>query len=432
LASVVIGGLISSTFLTLIVLPILYTYFDKKIKINKSAISLAFIMFFSIAFSSQAQVNINSAEQAFELALENNSSLKASELNIDQAKTEKGKSLALGKTEFFYNYDENNIAENGAAIGVFGIGQGFSFPGKYLSQSAFYNTQVDQQEQLNAHVILKSKKRIYQLYNNLNYLEKEIELYEDLIKIYSDFENASNLKFQLGENNFLEKLTAQSKKQEANLKLNQVQWRYREVYHEFKANLQIEDSLNFTFPEYSALDVKLPEMNTNPGIKYYEASILMSQKKANIEKQNLLPDFNIRYFQGSNRLPNAKLYQGIELGVAIPIWFKPQQTQIRQNLIKKDQLEFEKMNYAYQLESNLRKLKAKLERNKEGLSYYKGQGQELSKELVRSSEKAFKAGEIDYFEYVRVLDQAYYLKLNLIKSIFEFNETAIEIIYLTE
>jgi len=34
LATVVIGGLISATILTLVVLPILYTYFEKPSKVN--------------------------------------------------------------------------------------------------------------------------------------------------------------------------------------------------------------------------------------------------------------------------------------------------------------------------------------------------------------------------------------------------------------
>jgi cobalt-zinc-cadmium resistance protein CzcA len=43
LATVVIGGLITATFLTLVVLPILYYYFEKKYKLRSQAVALVAI-----------------------------------------------------------------------------------------------------------------------------------------------------------------------------------------------------------------------------------------------------------------------------------------------------------------------------------------------------------------------------------------------------
>ena len=79
LATVVIGGLIVATFLTLFVLPILYIMFEKGIKLKpKNKISITTILVLGMFFSFQntnAQEKI-SLEKAIEIALQNNLKLK--------------------------------------------------------------------------------------------------------------------------------------------------------------------------------------------------------------------------------------------------------------------------------------------------------------------------------------------------------------------
>jgi heavy metal efflux system protein len=75
LATVVVGGLISATALTLIVLPVLYALFDRKGKIPKIKIpvsALMILMIFSFPYMAQSQKNEISADQAVKIALENN------------------------------------------------------------------------------------------------------------------------------------------------------------------------------------------------------------------------------------------------------------------------------------------------------------------------------------------------------------------------
>lgn len=83
LATVVVGGLITATALTLVVLPILYAIFDrkghhpkKKTKVNLKALSI--VLLFFLPFFGQAQQQPMSAEQVVQLAMENNNSLQAS------------------------------------------------------------------------------------------------------------------------------------------------------------------------------------------------------------------------------------------------------------------------------------------------------------------------------------------------------------------
>lgn len=86
LATVVIGGLIVATFLTLFVLPILYIMFEKGIKLKVRKIkSITIIIVLGLFFSFQntnAQEKI-AVDKAIETALQNNLNVKSQKLNSD-------------------------------------------------------------------------------------------------------------------------------------------------------------------------------------------------------------------------------------------------------------------------------------------------------------------------------------------------------------
>ena len=76
LATVVVGGLISATVLTMIVLPVLYAWFEEKksIKVNKNLLLLFIGLCSFFPINAQSKLTIN---ETLQLALKNNAHLKA-------------------------------------------------------------------------------------------------------------------------------------------------------------------------------------------------------------------------------------------------------------------------------------------------------------------------------------------------------------------
>ena len=140
LATVVIGGLLTATFLTLIVLPVLYAYFNtlkrpqmKTKGINKIGI-LATLLF--VSFGVKAQQNPMSLEELIPLAIENNAGLNAFDLQVDQSEALVKSAFHFDKTELYYGYDENNLALNNKPLRMLGIQQDFRFPTVYFSEKS--------------------------------------------------------------------------------------------------------------------------------------------------------------------------------------------------------------------------------------------------------------------------------------------------------
>ena len=103
LATVVIGGLITSTLLTLILLPVLYTFIIDKIKISsKSLVILLLIASKSLVFAQNTEgVVLSSEQEAIDLALKNNALLSKNQTQIEQARLLIPTAKTIAPTERF-------------------------------------------------------------------------------------------------------------------------------------------------------------------------------------------------------------------------------------------------------------------------------------------------------------------------------------------
>ena len=142
LATVVIGGLVTSTMLTMIALPLLYELFYNitSIKlfpfrvIRSKSITIVFILLSIPALSAYSQQQELNLQQLTQMAIENNNRLKAYAFRIEQAKASTKTAADIPKTYVSYGTDQNNIAENGYPLNVWGIEQELAFPSYYAAK----------------------------------------------------------------------------------------------------------------------------------------------------------------------------------------------------------------------------------------------------------------------------------------------------------
>ncbi|MDZ7613757.1 MAG: TolC family protein [Flavobacteriaceae bacterium] len=167
-----------------------------------------------------------------------------------------------------------------------------------------------------------------------------------------------------------------------------------------------------------------------PGILYYENARQLTEQSLSLEKQRLLPDIQFSLFQGTNNAINAEVYQGFELGLAFPLWFGNQKSQINAAKIEKTIISNELENYRLTLKANYEALMTDLEKHKEGITYYDQEGKKLAKELLVHAENAFKNGEIDYLQFVLLLENAKKIEMDYLNNLKDYNLTVLEARYL--
>jgi len=428
LATVVIGGLVTATILTLIVLPVLYAWFEEKKynKLSKNGIITVAILL--VSFSIKAQQEPLNIDETISLAIKNNAGLKASSLKVDQAKANVGTAFNFDKTSLYYNFDENNMAVNNEPLKVFGVQQDFKFPTVYFADKKVNKAQHTV-EQSNYDIQLETlKKEVFLAYYNLQYVKSKAGTYQFLDSLYQNFTSSAKRRFELGETNYLEMITAQSKEKHLQTLYKQAKQEIVWNYEQLKKVVQV-DTIVIVDENLMKLNLKIISTENNIGLQYFENSKAYYKAKHQQEKQNLLPDLSVEYFQGSNSTLDGNL-NGYQLGIKIPFLFSGNASKLKVSKIARQIVAEQQLNYKANLDAEYNKLMAELHQYNEAVNYYQTQGNSLSKEIIKTATSSFKNGEIDFFQYIQSIENAKDIELTYLDNLNKYNQTVITINYL--
>ncbi|UJH68801.1 CusA/CzcA family heavy metal efflux RND transporter [Allomuricauda sp. SCSIO 65647] len=434
LATVVIGGLVSSTLLTLVVLPVLYSIFynvgmrfELK-RTKKRGALLTIILALLMSSQSVAQQPMN-FEELRTLALENNAGLKAASLKVKEADAQIGSAFSFDKTEIYYSYDENNLALNDRAIGVFGVQQDFLFPTRYFAMKKVNAANYEMES--SSYEIRKQllERDVASAYHQLQYEREKEKVYQYLDSLFRKFAHNAKRRFELGETNYLEKITAQAKQKELLTKYRQAQEDVVLAYEKLQKIVQGDSVISVATIPLEKLQLRSSSIQNNVGIGYHENRISLFSAKSGLEQQQLLPDISLDYFQGSNSGLNTNL-RGYQLGLKIPLLFSGNLARIKAAKIAEDIIREETNDYKSRLEGKRRQLMGQLKKQQEALSYYEDEGKGLADQILKTATLGYQSGEIDFFQYIQSLESAYGITLAHLESLNAYNQTVIAINYL--
>ncbi|WP_159946840.1 CusA/CzcA family heavy metal efflux RND transporter [Polaribacter septentrionalilitoris] len=427
LATVVIGGLLTATILTLVVLPVLYAWFEEKkeIKMNKTILLIILTFFTFIQTNAQSKLTF---EKTLSLALKNNAGLKAETLKVDESNALVRSAFSFDKTSLYYSYDENNLAVNNLPLKVFGVAQDFKFPTVYFFEKKAKKAKLGIE---NSNYSIKQQqlqKAVYSHFYQLSYVKNKAETYRFLDSLYQDFAKKSERRFELGETNYLEMITAKSKQKQIEILYKQT---LQEVMHsreKLKSIVQV-DTLETVDEPLQKLTIQEIFIKDNLGIQHLENIKNYQNLLYKKEKQNLLPDISVEYFQGTNSQLNYNI-RGYQIGVKIPILFSGNASKIKASKIAKQVVSAEQADYKIKLEAKYKSLLAILKQHEEALNYYEFQGENLKNEIIKTVNRTFKEGEIDFFQYIQSLETAKDIELSYLNNLNAYNQTVISINHL--
>ncbi|MFA5417865.1 MAG: TolC family protein, partial [Bacteroidales bacterium] len=338
---------------------------------------------------------------------------------------------SIEKTGVFYGYDQSNFGENNLPLSVFGIQQNLEFPTVYNRQkhinSIDYQLSVTQSEMM-ARAI---SKEVAQQYNLVVYHQNKMVLYQYLDSLFQDFSKAANRKYELGETNYLEMLTAQSKKNYWLMQLNQLEQELKSTMAGLKAVIQTDSSFVIQDQELTAQVLENQETAVNPGVRYMQQQVNLVEARFKLEKSKLLPGLQLEYFLSTNDGPNAKKYNAYQVGIQVPLFFKPQQNKIVATRIHREMAENHASNYSIRLQSKENQLEALLQKYSQAINYYQSTGKNLAEEINRTAQKSYHNGEIDFFQYIQSLENATSIVIEYLDNLVQYNATLFEIKYLT-
>ncbi len=445
LATVVIGGLVTSTLLTMLALPLLYAVVDEitgiqlwppRFKRGKALQMLFLLLIPSLLVAQTEDRSIDDAEalplnRVLELAYQNNSELKAYGLMAEESDALIRTAFSIDQTSLYYSYDENNIASNMHPIGVFGGVQRFDFPTVYFAQKKAnthaYDMAVNRLEVKRTEITREVSKAYY----SLLYLKNRLRLFEKVDSIYTRFSLASEANYNQGAITYLELLNAQSKHQEVLLIQNQVQYDIEIVYEHLSTLMQFDSVFTISSEALQMLMLEVDSVAADPGLHYLQNAGLKQNAEIKVEKNLLLPELTLGYFNGTNSYEGAENYQGFEVGVGVPLFFGEQRARVKALQFAMQATANLQTHYIRTYQNKVSELRNSLEKYKEAINFYERTGKLLAGELIRSSQRSWAAGEIDFFRLAQSLDQAIGIELGYLDNLNSYNQLVLDINYIT-
>jgi cobalt-zinc-cadmium resistance protein CzcA len=271
-------------------------------------------------------------------------------------------------------------------------------------------------------------KQVSVAYLRVVYLQHKYRLFHFLDSLNRIMLAATEKNYELGGNNYLDKLNAVSQQEKMRTGMKQLQEEIAVAYKALKGIIGVDTLIVVPQDSLEKLTYSGDTLQ-HPGLQYYDYARQATEARNRLEKNKLLPDLQVEYFQGTNSYAGAKTYPGFTVGLAVPLWFGAQRSRIRSTQIEKDMVDNRAAYYKEQLESRRKQLTGELKKYQEALNYYEQHGRLLASQLIRSAQVSYENGEIDLFRYIMTVQNATEIELTHLDNLFEYDRTVLELEY---
>jgi cobalt-zinc-cadmium resistance protein CzcA len=438
LATVVIGGMLTSTLLTLVVLPILYRWIEsgKKVslpKVNTAVLSVLFIfgaLFFNIG--AKAQDTTFTIQKAIERAKENYPAIKAASLGIEKQKALKSTAWNLGTTSIYTGKEEVGNGE----IGIYnqiGIDQNdidvFGIAAKSKQANARFR-QANSILNLTEYMVVRDVRAAW--YNAL-FAKRRWELYLHLDSLYANFLKAAELRFKTRQSSKIEYLSASAKYKELQVNIKKAESIYRaslqilNQYLMFDGEFDIEPAgmENDRFFNAAIQD----SLNESPLLKVFENSTRLALTNWKVERAGYFPKISLGYIQ--QKIDGTSGYSSWQAGISVPLLFFSQSGKTKAARFDYDIANQQYLQKQLEINAEFNQLISRYIVLQELLNYYEQEALPLAEEQIQASNLAYKLGSIDYVQFIQNIEAAINTKLEFLNQQAEYLNLSAQLKYLS-
>lgn len=436
LATVVIGGLLTATLLTLIVLPVLYSLFFKITRggkgHSKTPVVTAALVLACLTFGPKTEAQIPLTEQeAIAIVEKNHPALRAAALRVTQQQTLTGAVRPWEPAQIF-----NNIAAD-PDLGMFGttsIGVNQTFPsGKATRANRQLNAQNIRQSQAELHLTREELVRqVRETYQHLGYLQSSTTLLARLDSVYQNFNAVAEARYRTGDASQAEKLSVQDKAAQIRLQIEAARSEIRSDQLALGQLLGVGQPVQAIVVPLTVAGFSLADsvrVATSAYAMYAQSAIGVAEAQRSVQQAALAPTFSAGLF--GQYLGNGAIYPGWQLGLNVPLFKKAQQKQVEAAAIGVQVAQSEYQNAVLAHQTRLTAAVFEFQRFESLTAYYDRQGRTVASELLRSGALNYQQGEIGYIEYVQNLDQALQIESQYLENLLQRNLSAMEVQYMT-
>ena len=453
LATVVIGGLLTATLLTLIVLPILYALTEKRAVAKEAkqaraqAGAVVTVLLLLLLATGNAGAQIAPAQPlnldaALKRAGERNPQLQQGNLGVRQQEALRATAYEAGRFSAMailgqYNsrrFDNNLTLQQ-------------TIPNPILMRRlADLNDQTVASRQ--ATLAVTRNDVVYQVrsaYSDLLYLGQRSRLIRRQDTLLTEFVQAATVRLRTGETGSLERATAESQLADARVRLTQNEVQRSAARTRLQTLLYSTEPVDAPDEPVPHLTLALPadssQLSRNPLLAQFQQQIRVAEQTRFVEQARLKPDFMAGFFTqtliGNQLIGGQELYfgpgyrfNGAQLGVSWPLLGKGQRARVDAARLGEELARTQLQSGQFALERQLEQGVQQYIQLRDALASYEQQALPQAALIQTNARRAFSGGDIGYVEFTLALQQALTIRTNHLDLLSQYNQSVLYINYL--
>ncbi|WP_281777958.1 CusA/CzcA family heavy metal efflux RND transporter, partial [Croceibacter atlanticus] len=453
LATVVIGGMLTATLLTLVVLPVLYTFIEKRRErkdhkkigsFHPQALTTILIFGFMLggtafAKAQQSQVPVQDTivqdslkpitlSGAVEIAKDNYPALKTSQLEIERQSALAGNAYDFGNTQVFTGGEE--VADGQGIYTLIGVGQqNIDLLGigakKRLQQQRIElaQTALDLSE-------IQIEREVKKAWSEAFQTKKKFVLYRELDSIYGQFAQSVELNYEVEAISRLEYAAARNQALQINNKFQQAETDYSIALQ--KLNLWLTPNTMYTVTdEVEATEISILEtddtLNNHPELSLSRKRIDEAQASYDEARANLLPKFNLQ--GGLQRVNGDSGFYTYQAGISIPLLSGPVRGRAKAAKLDAQIAETNAVFKQRELQSQYKQAQQNYVRWRETWLFYKTEALPLAIDQRKGALLAYKEGALDYAAFTQIIRDAIQIEMDALDALDNYLEALFELQY---
>ena len=337
LATVVIGGLISATFLTLVVVPILYALVEaranrrKKRKRTAGVLPMVVLLISSLGLTVSANAQstdtlpVVSLDKAVEMAVSNYPAIKAARLQVESQQALKKTAWEIGNTEISTGAEELGNNTTDGIYNTFLITQQFDIF-SINAKNKVANAQINLSQTALDLTVLEIRREVSIAWGNAYSAKNQYRLYEQLDSIFQKSVRAAKLRYETQAISRLEYLSITNQAKQIGILKEKF---YRDFLIALRnLNQWFVSDIVYTIGGSPNELYKGPILNPadsvtkHPVLRLYDQSITLADARYRQAKTEFAPVLSGQY--GSQKIGNKKGFYQYQVGISFPLIFPSQ------------------------------------------------------------------------------------------------------------
>ena len=444
LATVVIGGLLTATFLTLFVLPSLYMLVFRTRKNTggpaaaATIASAVLLLFAPMSTQAQSPARVLTVEQAVDSALRNNLMLRGSGLRADAGERMVGEAWDLPRAQVTYEYGQLNTNVNDDRLS---IDQSLAFPTVYAQRRKMLKHSaagLRWEQQLQEREL---RVQVRQAYHEVQVLERMRAELATADSIHQAAVAGEQQRFDLGAANALQRATARSQAMLIRARLQEVEASLAQ------ANARLQQLVNSAVPvrtvpgELKRLPSAIPgdsAVSRHPLVRAMQEQERAAEARWRSERSSMLPGLTLGVssmtLNESPSVPDGSVIYGrgdrfttVKAGLGIPLAFGAQDARTKAARIDHERALNEVDVLELELRTRLQQLRDRYAAQLGRVEALEQGGSLEAAQLRKASEEAFVNGQIDRLEWSLLNGQAINLTLEHLDALLALGRISIEL-----